>query len=68
MSFAVAPVGSVLTLVSGPVQYEFQPNAGLDVVVVTIIGSRVALRRELTTEEAREQWRRLVEQGYERQQ
>lgn len=65
MSFTLQPVGSFHTLVKGNKQYDFQPQPEHDIVAITIMASRMTIRKEVSTAEAREQWQRLLEQGYQ---
>lgn len=52
------------TLVRGYRQYDFTP-LDAETVAVTCYANRMIVRREVSTEEARQQWRRLVHQGYQ---
>ena len=64
---AIEPVPESITVVhSNGRQYDFQPQPGLETVVVTIYARRRLNRTTLPVEEARQLWRRLETQGFQR--
>lgn len=64
MSAIVVNVPERHVLVKGPRQYDFVPQDG-DVVVIVSTGPRYSLRGEVSTVEARQLWQRLKSIGYE---
>lgn len=52
------------TLINSGRQYDFIPQPGGEVVAVVCYAPRMTFRRELSVEEARQQWARLKSQGY----
>lgn len=64
MPAVIEQVPTQHTLINNSRQYDFIPQPGGEVVAIVCYAPRMTFRREVSAEEARQQWVRLKAQGY----